>query len=914
MFDLHRHDEFSTFDGFGKAPELAKLAKELGHSALCTTNHGNTCGLIRTYQACQREGIKAILGVEGYFLPKHKEQTRGYHMILLAKNLKGYENINRIQFEGEKQKYYNPIWTLELLEKYHEGLICTTACVASYFSQCIVKDKDDQAAKFLRRLKKIFGDDLYVEIQPYAISEEGLQEKVNVHSIKIAKQVGVKCVLTSDSHRGRKEDLDTYLKMHQIAGHDGMDIEATYADRYMPTAKEIWQRFVKMHCDDFPNVKALGEEMLRNLDEIDVKCEDGYLAKLPLKLPKLVSAGGLSSYDVLVQKVKDGLKKRGKYNKQYINRCKEELKVIKYHGFEDYFLIVADYTVWAKDHGICVGPGRGSVCNCLVAYALYITEVDSIHFGLDFRRFMRIDKTAYPDIDLDFEMDRRQEVIDYLIEKYKGHSARVSSYGLYKVDNLLNDLAKVCGLETTGDIDESVKQSHKEEIARIKKMLNSCKADDGSVDLEKLQNNHHEYVTYLNKTYDGIIRHFIALFGKVRFIGTHSAAVAITDGDILQYTSLRMDKAGNIYSPYNLDDLNDINIIKFDLLGLKTMQSISECRKLAGLDSFDIRYTEDPELLEQFRTGNTSGIFQFEKDTVKNILSEIDCNCFNDVVAACAMNRPGPLSQGMPEMYAQCKREGAMRNSVVYEYTQESYGTVVYQEQLLLICVYIGGLDWTEADVVLKANKHGSRANTILRLNEYKAKTGVDLHEKFVSNASQNGLDETEAEEAWESLLVYSFNKGHAAGYCIIAMEEMFYKYYYPTIFWYAKIKYARDDREKEMYCCDAVKSGAVVFLPHVNYADIATSMRKVEGEDVLQKGLSDLKGVGEKAAAAIVEERKKNGIFVNFDDFYDRCKSRVVTSRVIDILKEQGALEFNKKTYIKRVTKYNSALYSRAK
>ena len=227
MFDLHRHDEYSTFDGFGKASELAKLAKELGHTALSTTNHGNTNGLIQTYQACKEEGIKAILGVEGYFLPKWKEKTRGYHLILIAKNLEGYGNLNRMQYEGEKQKYYNPIWDFNLLEKYHEGLICTTACVAGYLGQCILNDNLDMAEKFLLKLKKIFGEDLYIEVQPYKISEKGAQEKINVESIKLAKKLGIKCILTSDSHRGRKEDFDSYMKMHEIANHNFDDIEET---------------------------------------------------------------------------------------------------------------------------------------------------------------------------------------------------------------------------------------------------------------------------------------------------------------------------------------------------------------------------------------------------------------------------------------------------------------------------------------------------------------------------------------------------------------------------------------------------------------------------------------------------------------------------------------------------------------
>ena len=214
MFDLHRHDEYSTFDGFGKPSELAVLAKELGYKSLSTTNHGNTNGLIQTYKACKNEGIKPILGVEGYFLPKWKPKSRGYHLILIAKNLEGYGNLNRIQFEGEKQKYYNPIWDFSILEKYSEGLICTTACVAGYLSQCIIKGAIDNAKKYLKKMKSIFGDDFYIEIQPYKIDNDGIQEYVNVKSIELAKELGIECILTSDSHRGRKDDFASYIKMH----------------------------------------------------------------------------------------------------------------------------------------------------------------------------------------------------------------------------------------------------------------------------------------------------------------------------------------------------------------------------------------------------------------------------------------------------------------------------------------------------------------------------------------------------------------------------------------------------------------------------------------------------------------------------------------------------------------------------
>ena len=914
MVDLHRHDTFSRFDGFGKPSELAKLAKELGHSALATSNHGNTNGLVQTYDACMREGIKPILGVEGYFLPVYKPQQRGFHLCLFAKDLVGYRNLNAIQFDGEKQKYYNPIWTFELLEKYHEGLICTTACIASYSSQCILKGKVDQAKKYLEKLQSIFGEDLYAEVQPYKVSEVGAQEKINVGMIKLANKLGIKCVLTSDSHRGRKEDFDTYLKMHLMDGHDPEWVRGTYEERYMPAKWEMEKRFVQMHGSDFDDAKMMAKKFHANLEELEEKVDGDILGKLPLQLPKVDS--GKDSEKEIVRQIKEGLKKRGQYTKEYIQRCKEELDVIKTNGFIDYFLIVADYVNWAKNRGICVGPGRGSVCNCLVAYAMHITDVDSIRFNLDFRRFMRYDKKAFPDIDMDFEMDRRGEVIEYLINKYPGRSARVSSYGLYQVDNTVNDLAKVCGLPTDKSVDEQVAKQNKETIKEIKKVISKYKAEDGSIDNDELLNGEDaSLVSMWNRKYDNIIIHFTKLFGKIRFIGTHSAGVILTSGDVLQYTSIRMDKAGNLYSTFNLEDLNNINIIKFDLLGLKTMQSIGECRKLAGKTEFDISEVDDPKLLDAFRNGNTCGIFQFEKDTAKRILSEINCDCFDDVVATCAMNRPGPLSMGMPEQYADNKanQDQIDKQDLRYQYTKESYGSVVYQEQLLLICVYIGGLEWNEADRVLKANKHGSKEKAVAILNKYAQDSGVDLHKKFVKNAMKQGTTREAAEGTWDSLLVYSFNKGHAAGYCIISMEEMFYKIYYPAYFWYAKIKYARTDQERDEFCNEAVASDNLVFLPHVNYSKVGTSIRKVDGELVLQKGLAEIKGIGEKAAQFIVDERKRNGIFRDYDDFYDRCAGRVINKKVLNILFEQGAIEFSKKQYIKRVTAYNAALYSRA-
>ena len=903
MFDLHRHDEFSTFDGFGKPSELASLAKELGYRSLCTTNHGNTNGLIKTFEACKDVDIKAILGVEGYFLPKYKEKTRGYHLILIAKNLEGYHNMNAIQFEGEKQKYYNPIWDFKLLKKFHKGLICTSACVAGYLAQCIKNGKMEQAEKYLITMQDIFGDDFYVEVQPYKVSEKGLQEKVNVESIRLAQKLGIKLILTSDSHRGRKEDWESYLKMHEIAGHNLDDIEETYKDRYMPKPEDLRKRFIKMHKSDFgvSECKKLADEMYANLDEIEEKCELNYLDELPNLLPVLYD----NSAKELKKHVKEGLQQRGKWTKEYIKRAKEELDVILYLHFEDYFLMVEDYVRWAKNQGIAVGP-----CNSIVCYALHITEVDSLYFDLEFRRFLMKERKKMPDIDLDFETSRRHEVIEYLLDKYQGHSAQICSYGLYRVDNLVNDLAKVCGLPHDKSVDESEAKINKQIIAEIKKYINEY-IDEGFLIEDKLKAD--KRFEQYNDAYDNIIAHFLMLYEKVRYIGTHAAGVAITGGDILDYTSIKIDtKTGKQFTNYDLTDIEKIGVIKFDILGLTTMSEINDCRKATKTPGFDISMIEDPVVIKGFSEGNCNGIFQLDKPSVQQLLLNIHTNCFNDVVAATAMNRPGPLKQKMPEVYAANKEayelgEEGQRIAALDKYLQKTYGTIIYQEQIMIMCVDIAGMTWDQAHEVTHF-KIG-----IPKFNWYFEEYYPKYEANFVKGCKKLGIPKEQAVDLFKKFYEYSFNQGHSVGYTLISAEQMYYKMHYPDVFWYAKIKYAKNDNDFYKYCENAVKDGAVVFLPHVNYSKVKSSLRKVEGEFAIQQGLSAIKGVGEVAAKAILDERKANGPYRSLDDFLDRVEGRKVNKKVKELLIENGALEFKKNKYIERTKKYNSALYGRA-
>lgn len=500
------------------------------------------------------------------------------------------------------------------------------------------------------------------------------------------------------------------------------------------------------------------------------------------------------------------------------------------------------------------------------------------------------------DIDLDFETSRRAEVIEYLLKRYPSNAAQICSYGLYRVDNLINDLAKVCGLE-----------GNKEEIKQIKNFINGH-INEGLLDLDAVSKA--VEAKMWNTQYDNIIKHFCKLYNKIRYIGTHAAGVAITGGNILDYTAVRIDaKTGKHFTNYDLNDMEKIKVIKFDILGLTTMSSIGELRQLTGNEEFDEDWVNDELIMKAFGEGNCDGVFQFEKKSVQEMLRVMQCDCFEDVIAASAMNRPGPLSLKMPEIYAANKVDQAHidKSLPYYQYLEKTYGCVVYQEQVQAIAVNIGGLEWPEADKILKMQRGGTE-KAIRNFEE----NYDNFVKKFEAGAKRFKMSKEQAFEIFDKFFNYAFNKGHATGYSLISVEEMYYKLYHPTEFWYVKMKYVGDDAKLAKFKENAVHDNAVLFLPHVNYSADYT-LRKVDGDIVIQEGLSSIKGIGEKAAAAIEAERKANGVFRNFDDFYDRCKSRTVTSRVVQILKEQGALEFSFKTYISRVKKYNSALYSRS-
>lgn len=905
FYDLHRHDETSFFDGFGEPAELAKIAKEYGYPALGISNHGNITGLVQHWLACKDVGIKPVMGCEVYFQPKfnrENSQRKSYHLCLFVKNITGYRNLCHIMTEANtEQFYYKPIVDFKLLKKYSDGLICSTACIASATSQAIINGHTETAGKLLDKFKTIFGKDLYVEIQPYKIDKKGTQQRTDYIMMKLARERHIKCILTSDSHYGRKEDFDTYCKMHEI-GKTTLDVKNTYGERYMPKEYEIVERFAKTYKDKFRDPAGVAEMFVDNLWKLQESVEDNILDQCELVLPR-IETNGESSQTVLKRMVRDGLKKKGKWNKEYRDRCKYELDVIHYHGFDDYFLMVQDYVNWARNQGIAVGHGRGSACNCLVAYAIGITEVDSILYKLDFSRFMRKEKKKLPDIDVDFETDRRQEVIDYVVHKYPGRAVQICSYGEYKIDNLVNDLSGVCGLPTSGkELDEWDKEQNKKTVSEIKRFIREYE-EDGKLNMARLLED--DRTEYYNSQYDNIIKHFSKLFGKIRHLGKHAAGVAVVGSDISDYTAVI--RRGDAFSScYDLSDLEHVNCTKFDMLGLKTLSELLELETITKHKVTDAD-REERGIYDSFGEGNTDGIFQMEKSAPKKILNMIHCDCIDDVIAVNALNRPAPLQLKMHETYAYNKLSGEIDKSTpYYRYTSETYGTLLYQEQTVEVAQKVGHLSDTQSFDLLKIMKKAEN----LTKPEY-VPVVEEMRKTFFKGCKSEGLTLEQTKSLWASMLIYGFNKGHSTGYALISVDQMWYKLHYPAEFWYVKMRYAGNDADLFKYSQFAVKDDAVVMLPHVNYT-AKTSMREMDGENVIQQGLSIIKGVGDKAAETIEAERRKNGVFRNYDDFYDRCKGRTVTSRVIGILKEQGALEFDKKRYLSRVVKYNSSLLGR--
>lgn len=885
--NLHRHSEFSLFDGFGRQKDAARYAKELGLNALGISEHGSVSGLVAHYEACKDAGIKAILGCEIYFQPKFDKEKRYYHMCLFCKNKVGYQNLMRIMTTANIENFYRkPIVTLNSLKKHSEGLICSTACLAGIASSAILENDNKRALKRIRLLEQIFGDDLYIEIMPYKVTDDNgndIQLKVDNVLLKICDKYNYKPIITTDSHFIKPEDYEAYQLMYKIGNRT---MYADYSARYMPSENEVKKRFEKRH-------KMSAIPLLKNTAEIVEKCNVELDNLFVEDIPKV-------DYDedskVLIKRiVKSGLKAKGKWTREYIDRVKYELNIIFDLGFEDYFLLCWDIISAAKANDIGYGHGRGSVCGSIVAYAMEITDVDPIQQGTMFERFLRPGKHKMPDIDMDFESDRRQQVIDYIYDRYKGRAVQITTYGLYKSDNLINDLFRV-----REDLPREYIDVMKKEIKIVYPNIGAM----GGIDIELETLLHNKKLKQINDE-TGVVDLFYKFYRQIRFMGRHAGGVAITCGKISDQFAL-IKVRDNYQSCFDLNHLHVLKVLKMDILGLRTVSIVKELERATGV-KYDEKMLTDKATLEAFKNADTNGIFQYEKAGAKAMLELIKPTTFADVAVVSALNRPGPLSCGMPEQFANAKNNEGSSDYIAAKYLPETYGCFVYQEDILRICSQVGKLNWEESEMLMKGLDLNCDEN-IKKREEILGPGG--LKEKFVKNARKANKQYSSKEygDLFESMLNgYLFNKGHAVGYCLLSFQQMWYKVHYPFEFWLITLQNESDEQKLAVYETEASKAGIVILPPHVNGTANYGAVEMFGGKCIL-RGLTIIKGVGEKAAEAIA----KNGPYLDKPDFEDKNEKRTCNARVVKALIDAGALEFNENVRKKQVIIENRKIYHR--
>lgn len=846
---LHVHNEFSLFDGYGKAAEVASHVAKLGQPAVALTNHGNVCGLIQHFNACRSHGIKPILGVEAYFVPNALEKKRNHtHLTILVKDDEGYKNLMRLVSEANDIGYYYvPRVDFAMLKKYAKGLIILTGCTNSLFSKV-----DAQVAiRLVKEFKSL--TDTFIEVQPHTL---GNQKELNEKAVYVSNKTKAPLVMTMDAHYISKEDALTHMYMRRL--HRPEAAIDDYKGLYLHPRKAMklmWEKNYGHLC----KADKLLDITLDIANACNVTLDFGPMS------PKL--DWGMPAKEKLTRLAVEGLKRRGLYKKQYVERLKHELDVVFDLGFEDIFLICWDVVNWAHNNGIRTGFGRGSVCGSLLAYAIGLTEVDPLIYGTVFERFLRKDKKKMPDIDTDFDKRYRHRVFEYVSERFGG--VPVVTYGRYKVRNLVNDLSKALNIDPSDKSFFSTRlYSIIEESGSIEDMWN----DPEVVKRDKY----------------GLLKHFSKLYDSIRYFGQHASGIAVGN-NITDYVAL-FRRGGKLLTSYDLKDLETLNILKIDVLGLDTVSVIAEAEEQAGIET-DLSAIDDPVIYERFSAGDTTGVFQFESYGAREVLKRVEPKNIFELIACNALNRPAPIRLGVLDNYVEGKKGMVNKNDILYKYASETYGAVIYQEQVMTICRGLAGMSWQDADKVMK------KLDPVLDPND-------ELYLKFVDGAVKNGVKKSDAKRIYQNMTKYLFNKAHGTAYSLMSAYTMWLLINYPLEYIYALLLLeTREDKIRE-YEQLAAKNDIVVLLAHVN-GKANYSIVDIDGEKAIQQGLLMIKGVGESTALEIEKHRP----YSSLDDLRSKVDKRYLRSNVMDALADYGALEFDRRKWWKRVIRYNASL-----
>ena len=882
---LHVHTEYSLLDGSNKIKEYVKRVKELGMDSAAITDHGVMYGVIDFYRAAREAGIKPILGCEVYVAPNSrfdKELTGGedryYHLVLLAENNTGYANLMKIVSRGFTEGYYyKPRVDMEVLNRYHEGIIALSACLAGEVQRYIVKGLVDEARKAAKKYEACFGKGNYfLEMQDHGIPE---QRTVNTELMKMSRELDIPLVVTNDVHYTYKEDVDS----HDILLCLQTGKKLADEDRMRYVGGQYYVKSEEEMKGLFPYAWEAVENTQRIADRCNVEIEFGVT-----KLPKYDVPEGYDSWSYLNKLCTDGLKERyedenkpaGNTGQTLRERLDYELGVIRTMGYVDYFLIVWDFINYAKENGIPVGPGRGSAAGSIVAYCLKITNIDPIRYNLLFERFLNPERVSMPDIDVDFCFERRQEVIDYVGRKYGADKVvQIVTFGTMAAKGVIRDVGRVMDLPYAF-------------VDSIAKMI----PNELNITIDRALEMNPEFRNLYNS--DEQVKHLIdmcrRLEGLPRHTSMHAAGVVICQKSADEFVPLSRGSDGSITTQFTMTTLEELGLLKMDFLGLRTLTVIKDAVDMIEKDTgvhIDVDHIDydDKKVLDSIGTGRTDGVFQLESAGMKSFMKELRPQNLEDVIAGISLYRPGPMDF-IPK-YIKGKNNSADITYACPELEHilaPTYGCIVYQEQVMQIVRDLGGYTLGRSDLVRRAMSKKKQ----YVMEKERANFIYGNAEEGVPGCISRGISEDVAGQIYDTMMdfaKYAFNKSHAACYAVVSYQTAYLKYYYPVEFMAALLTSVIDNPKKVAeYILVCRNMGISILPPDINEGESGFS---VSGGSI-RYALTAIKGVGWPVIEAVVNERRERGAFTNLKDFITRIADKDVNKRAIENFIKAGALD----------------------